>query len=92
MWSLHLVLSVFNLQQQQRTITGKVTDEQGLPLPGVNIMVKGTSIGTITDMDGNYSLSVPASAVTLVFLFVGMETQEVAIGNQSTINGNYLAI
>ncbi len=71
---------------QEKAVSGKITDENGDPIPGVNIMVKGTSIGTITDMEGNYSLSVPADAVTLLFSFIGMETQEIAIGNSSTIN------
>ena len=48
--------------QQEKTITGTVTDEQGVPLPGVNVMLKGTTVGTITDLDGNFKLSVPEDA------------------------------
>lgn len=72
---------------QTREITGKVTsaDDSG-GMPGVSISVKGTSLGTITDMSGNYSIKVPIDAKTLIFSFVGMTTQEVAIGNQSVIN------
>lgn len=72
---------------QTREITGKVTsaDDSG-GMPGVSISVKGTSLGTITDMSGNYSIKVPVDAKTLIFSFVGMTTQEVAIGNQSVIN------
>ena len=71
---------------QQRVITGKVTDTFGQPLAGTTVMVKGTTIGTITDADGNYSLTnVPDDAI-LVFSFVGMETQEIEVGNQTQID------
>ncbi len=73
-------------QQQQKTISGKVTDSSGLPLPGVTVVIKGTAQGTITDSDGNYSLSnVPADA-TLVFSFVGMKSQEIAAAGKTSIN------
>ena len=72
---------------QTRVITGTITStEDGQPIPGVSVVVQGTTLGTVTDMDGNYSLQVPQDAQTLVFSFVGMATREVAIGNQSTIN------
>ena len=75
-----------HLLQQQRTISGKVTESSGEPLPGVTVIIKGTTQGTITDFDGNYTISnVPATG-TLVFSFVGMGAQEVAVGSQSTIN------
>ncbi len=64
---------------QQRLIKGQVTDKKGNPLPGVAVVVKGTRIGTITDVDGRYSLQVPASAKTLVFSMVGFKTKEVPI-------------
>ncbi len=74
------------LQQQQSSVTGLVTDQNENPIPGASIVVKGTTSGTITDMNGNFSLSnLPANA-TLIFSFVGMKTQEVAVGNQSSIN------
>ncbi len=60
--------------------------EDGLFLPGVNVLVKGTSIGVITDAKGQYSISVPSTAQTLVFSFIGMQTQEVPIGNSSVID------
>ncbi|SMO42369.1 TonB-linked outer membrane protein, SusC/RagA family [Saccharicrinis carchari] len=73
-------------QAGQRTITGKVRDKLGEPVPGASIMVKGSTMGTITDMDGNYSLSeVPANA-TLVFSFIGMINQEVVLSGQSVVN------
>ena len=71
---------------QQRTVQGTVTDETGLPLPGVSIVVKGTTNGTITNADGNYILgNVPENA-TLSFSFIGMTTREVLVGNQTTID------
>jgi TonB-linked SusC/RagA family outer membrane protein len=70
---------------QQKQITGKVSDESGAPVPGVTIAVKGTTMGTITDMDGSYTMSVPANAV-LIFSYIGMKPQEVVVGAQSNIN------
>ena len=70
----------------EKTITGKVTDETNEGLPGVNILVKNTTTGTVTDVDGNFRLSVADDATTLVFSSVGYLTAEIAIGNQSVIN------
>ena len=73
-------------QQTLQTVRGKVTDAKGQPLPGVTIMVKGTTTGNVSDADGNYSLAnVPADA-TLVFSFVGMKAQEVAMAGKTVIN------
>jgi len=72
--------------QQQRSVSGTVTDESGLPLPGVTVLVKGTTQGTVTNADGNYSLSNIPEDATLVFSFVGMQTQEIPVGDQTTIN------
>ncbi len=73
-------------EPQQKSLVGKVTDENGQPLPGVAIIIKGTSIGTVTDVNGTYSLNnVPDDAV-LEVSFVGMKTQEITVGNQATIN------
>ena len=72
---------------QDKRITGKVTArEDGLPLPGVSVKVSGTSIGTQTDANGNYSINVTSSAKTLEFSFIGFTTQLTTIGNKSTIN------
>ncbi|MCK9412638.1 MAG: TonB-dependent receptor [Prolixibacteraceae bacterium] len=72
--------------QQQKSISGKVTDSSGSPLPGVTVAVKGTTNGTITNTNGNYSLSnLPANA-TLQFSFIGMKSQEIVAGNKTTIN------
>ena len=71
---------------QQNVIKGKVTDVNGDPLPGVAVVVKGTTHGVITDVNGNYSISdVPADA-HLIFSFIGMKTQEVVVNGQETIN------
>jgi TonB-linked SusC/RagA family outer membrane protein len=75
------------LLAQTKEITGSVTSaDDGSGMPGVSISVKGTSLGTITDMNGKYLLKVPADAKTIVFSFVGMISQEVVIGNQAIIN------
>lgn len=73
-------------QQQEKRITGKVTDKSGTALPGVSVVVKGTTTGMVTDTDGNFSLLVPANAQTLSFSFVGMQIQEVTIGTQQVFN------
>jgi TonB-linked SusC/RagA family outer membrane protein len=71
----------------QKTITGTVTDARdGSTMPGVNVVVKGSTSGTITDINGTYSLKLPADAQILAFSFLGYNGQEVAIGNQSVIN------
>ncbi len=70
----------------QQTVTGKVTAaEDGSGIPGVNVLEKGTTNGTVSDADGNFRISVGSNA-TLVFSFVGYATQEVAVGSQSTVN------
>ena len=72
--------------QQGRKITGKVTDARGTAIPGVSVILKGTTIGVTTNNDGNYSLTATTSGNVLVFSFVGMLSQEVAIGNRTTID------
>ncbi|MEN8118500.1 MAG: SusC/RagA family TonB-linked outer membrane protein [Bacteroidota bacterium] len=69
----------------QQTVTGTVTGEDGLGIPGVSVVQKGTMNGTITDIDGNYSLSVPANSI-LVFSFVGMTTVDERVDNRTNIN------
>lgn len=66
-------------------VTGTVVDSDGVPIPGVTVSVIGTTTGTATDIDGNYSLSVPEGS-TLVFSFIGFETQRIAVGAQSVID------
>lgn len=78
--------SMGNSTQQQKSISGKVTDSSGASLPGVSVVVKGSTTGTITDANGRYSLvNVPANS-TLQFSFVGMKGQEIAIGEKTNIN------
>jgi TonB-linked SusC/RagA family outer membrane protein len=72
--------------EQTRTVTGKVTDTSGEPLPGATVMVKGTTIGTVTDADGNFTLRIPANAQTLQVSFVGMKTKEIPIAGRTTFN------
>ncbi len=79
-----VVTSVSNVMAQ-KTVTGTVTAEN-TPLPGVTVVVKGTTIGSVTDIDGKYTLEVSGDANTLVFSFIGMKTKEVEISNQSSIN------
>lgn len=84
-WAAFLLLST--LVNAQTVITGIVSSQDdGNPIAGVNVMAKGTSTGTTTGTDGRYSLSVPPSATTLVFSFIGFTTKEVAIGDQTTIS------
>ncbi len=74
------------LAEQTKKVSGTVIDESGEAVPGVTVAVKGEAIGTITGIDGTYTLNVPAGSDILVFSFVGMKSQEVAIGGQSVIN------
>lgn len=77
---------VIQQQQQQRTVSGVITDLYGEPLPGVTVLIKGTTKGTVTDIDGHYTLTDIEENETLQYSFVGMKTQEIEIRNQNTIN------
>ncbi len=77
---------IIEQQPQEKEIKGTVKDAQGLPLPGVSIVVKGTTIGIVSDSDGNFSLLIPVEAETLVFSFVGMKSQEVDITGKTSVN------
>ncbi|MEM9831627.1 MAG: carboxypeptidase-like regulatory domain-containing protein, partial [Bacteroidota bacterium] len=71
----------------QSVVSGQVTSsEDGSALPGVNVIVKGTSSGTVTDIEGNYRLSVPPDGEILTFSFIGFQSQDVEIGNQSSVS------
>ena len=73
------------LQAQSTQVTGTVTSsEDGLGLPGVSILVKGTTLGSVTNLDGFYTLAVPEDATTLVYSFIGMVTQEHSIEGRTT--------
>ncbi|MDB5262784.1 MAG: TonB-dependent receptor, partial [Adhaeribacter sp.] len=80
MMSVHSDRSQVNGQ-----VRGQITSEKGEALPGVTVLVKGTTVGTATDASGRYELNVPDNA-TLVISFIGYNTQEVAVGNRSTVN------
>src|SRR5690349_7115303 len=80
-----LIMLVFNLSAQERSISGTVKDSGGAGIPGVNVLVKGTSNGTTSDSDGKYTISVGDGA-TLVFSFIGFQTKEVAVGAQSSVD------
>jgi TonB-linked SusC/RagA family outer membrane protein len=82
-----LLFLSFVTRAQERTINGKVySREDGLPIPGATVLVKGTMIGTITDVEGNYSIQVPSDESILVFSHIGMITREVIVGTQSVID------
>ncbi len=72
--------------EQQKQISGKVTDATGSPLPGVTVIVKGTTVGMITDSNGNYSLSNVSAGAVMKFSFVGMKVQEIPVGSKATMN------
>ena len=82
-------MHVYSVQQAERTITGTVTDSHGEPLPGVSVSVKGTTRGTITDINGKYTLKLPpptGSEPELTFSFVGMQTQTVRFKGETVMN------
>ena len=84
-FTLVFALFAFTLSAQ-KTVSGIVSDTEGMPLIGVNVIVKGTTTGTITNVDGEYTLSVPGDDAVLVFSYIGYIPVEVMVGNQSVIN------
>ena len=83
--SSFLLVFAFGFYAQAQTISGTVTDENGVPLPGASVVVQGTSDGVSTDFDGNYSINA-SSGDTLVFSFVGYTSQSVEVGSATTVN------
>lgn len=79
-------LAISKLMQNKKSLSGKVVDDTNEPLPGVAVLVKGTTTGIITDFDGIFTLEVPEEAEILVFSFIGFQTQEVLIGSRTVIN------
>ena len=79
-----LITPVF--AQQGITVTGRITDDTGEPLPSVNVVVKGTTLGMVSNMDGTYSLVVPGRESILSFSFIGYEPQEIPVGSRTSIN------
>ncbi|MGB0840093.1 MAG: carboxypeptidase-like regulatory domain-containing protein, partial [Chitinophagales bacterium] len=84
-FSLLMLVFLF-ASAQDRTISGTVTDVGGETLPSVNVVVSGTTIGTVTDIDGKYTLKIPADTKEIVFSFVGFTDKKVAIGSDNVIN------
>src|SRR5690349_8852247 len=86
--ALMLVLGLFmlctQLLAQNRTVTGTVTDEKGSGVPNASVTVKGSKVGTTTNADGTFSLSVPNNAKTVVISSIGFQSFELALSNQST--------
>ncbi|CAD0006017.1 SusC/RagA family TonB-linked outer membrane protein [Flavobacterium chungangense] len=84
--------SVESIFQQQRLITGKVvSSDEGMGVPGANVIIKGTKKSVVTDMDGNYSIEVNSNEDVLMFSFVGYNTQEIKVGSESVINVKLIA-
>jgi len=83
---LCLLISLFQLQAQNRTITGTVTDESGKPVSGASVLVKGTSTGTLTKENGTFSISVPSTATALVVSGLNLAPKEIKLGKGNTVN------
>lgn len=83
--SFAFFIAIAFVAMAQRTVSGKVTDDTGESLPGVNVVIKGTTTGVTTDLDGNFRISVDDGA-TLIFSYVGFETQEIEVGARTTID------
>ena len=90
-YARYTTVNKFAVPQTPGSISGLVLDEQGQPLPGTAVLVKGTTIGTTTDLEGRYSLTLPNTAKTLVFYFIGMRTEELPIQGRSNLNVTLLA-
>ena len=80
------LLAGLSVVAQNTVYTGKVTEQDGSSVPGVSVVVKGQTIGTITDMDGKFSVPVPAGSKVLIFSFIGLKSQEVTLGASKTVN------
>ncbi|HOK75175.1 MAG TPA: TonB-dependent receptor [Bacteroidales bacterium] len=83
---LLLLLATFTGFSQDRVVTGTVSDATGMAMPGVNVVIKGTTIGAVTDANGRYSIKVPSAESILVFSFIGYQSSEVLVGDQTTVN------
>jgi len=83
---LFLSIALSFSMMAQKTVTGVVKDDTGVTLPGVNIVLKGTTQGTITDIDGKYSIQVPGEDAILHFSYIGMQDQDIPVKGKSVIN------
>jgi len=86
LFSVFLLCLSFVLFAQERTIIGKITDTNNESIIGVNIVLQGTTTGTVSDVDGNYKLQVPGGNAVLIISFIGFETQTIQVGSRSTID------
>lgn len=85
--SILCLVHICVVSAQERRVTGKVTAvEDGVALPGVNVVVKGTSLGTVTNTEGVYALNVPPESTTLIFSFIGLISQEIEVGGRTVID------
>ena len=85
--SFVLLLISVSVSAQERSVSGRVTStEDGSALPGVNVVIKGTTNGTVTDSEGNYRLNLPTSGGAIVFSFIGLQTAEVIVGDRSVVD------
>jgi len=87
--ALTLLLSIFLMGiglAQERTFIGTVTDESNTPLPGVNVVVKGTTTGTVTDLNGKFAIKVPGNDAVVIVTYVGYGTREIEVGQQTSIS------
>lgn len=90
-WKIFMIFcsmftSLYSVYGQSEQITGTVLDAQGVPIPGVNIVQKGTSNGVVTDFDGNFTIQLATGQDTLVFTYIGYQTKEIKVDNQTTLN------
>ncbi len=83
---LAIIMAISLGSYAQTTVTGTVKDVEGLGIPGVSIVIEGTAQGTITDIDGNFAVPIPEGATKLIFSYIGMLTQKIEIGGQTTID------
>lgn len=81
-----LMLSFSVLFAQQKSVAGRVTDENNEPVPGANVILKGTTVGTVTDINGNYKIQVPSTSKVLSVTFIGFDPQDVTIDSKNTAN------
>jgi TonB-dependent starch-binding outer membrane protein SusC len=83
---LAMILSTVSITLAQRTVTGKVADGKGEALIGASVQAKGTTVGTVTDVDGNFSINVPKGATSLTISYVGFQSQDIALGTSNVVN------
>src|SRR5688572_21543843 len=83
---LLLIVSIVSVQAQSRTVSGRVLDEKGVAVAGASVQLKGSASGTITNAEGRFSIEVPSSNSVLQVSSLNMETKEIPVGNQQSLN------